>query len=189
MGMFYGHITFDNSTNAKIDLESLSRKLRELNWGQEYSDEIFAVYKGRLGGSPATYPRAFPSMYGLGGYRHENPHDPIYRTFDSLTLQQQRDFDEFETVEIDGVRYVSVIIPMTFEQVSQFLSPVISEGWIEITASSSGKECGEFVSLSDAMRVHSDGRIDYCVLCSGDEPFLGQYVPSCTFIQLLIGEQ
>ena len=140
----YGTITFKKSDDSSFDSALLSKELNSFNWSTDgarwlVDKESESLY---LNSSKPQYPLAIPEFEEFIHVRNSDG---------SWTRFEASEINEDDLVDIYGVTFS----PYPLKTLSQRISPLIKEGWIEIACVANEKARYAYFQL---LRICSDGR-------------------------------
>ena len=140
----YGSITFKKSNGCSFDCSQLAEELNSFNWSNDgakwlVNEESDSLH---LDSRNPQYPLAIPEFEEFIHIRNE---DGSWTTFEASEV------NEDDLLEMYG----STNSPYPLKTLSQRISPLVREGWIEIACVANEKARYAYFQL---LRIYSDGR-------------------------------
>lgn len=149
----YGSITFKKSDGCSFDCSQLAEELNSFNWSNDeakwlVNEESDSLH---LDSRNPQYPLAIPEFEEFIHIRNEDG---------SVTTFEASEVNEDHLNEMYGSTYS----PYTLKTLSQRISPLLREGWIEIACVANEK--ARYVYFQ-SLRIYSDGRANKINTWSG----------------------
>lgn len=149
----YGTITFKKSDNSSFDSSLLAQELNSFDWSNDGSkwfvnEESESLY---LDSRNPQYPLAIPEFQEFIHIHNED---------DSWTTFKASEVNEDDLLVMHG----STCSPYPLKTLSNRISPLLREGWIEIACVANEKARYAYFQL---LRIYSDGRVKKINLWSG----------------------